>query len=69
MKEASRFQPHSYFVRGIHSGLERELCEPLTCIFLFGCSGYILRIPPNFPPKIENHLQLPGGLGGFRSVC
>lgn len=51
MKETSRFQSHSYFVRGIGNGLERELCEPFTCIFLSGCSGHILRILSPFPPK------------------
>lgn len=39
MKEVSGLWPHSYFVREIDNGLGRKLCEPFTCIVLFGFSG------------------------------
>lgn len=66
MKETSGFQSHSYFVRGIDKGLERELCEPFACIFLFGCFGGHSEsspLPPNLPAALL------GVSGGFRSVC
>lgn len=65
MKETSRFNLHSYFVRGIDNGLEREFCEPFACVSLFGCfGGYSEKSP--LPPKAPSSSL--GAIGGSRSV-
>lgn len=64
MKETSRFQSDSYFVRGIDNGLERELCESFA--FLFGSSGGCSEKSSLLPKSPGSFL---GVSGGFRSVC